>query len=215
MNANQAVFPVRTMCRVLDVSASGFYDWLECPPSRRVIKEAVLLERIREIHAQSDGTYGRPRMRIELQAQGVYVSGKRIARLMRRNGICGVCRRRGFVVTTQRDARQRPAPDLVNRQFTAEGPNRLFVADMTYVPTWAGFIFLAVVLDVWSRRVVGWYNPRRRHSALGYVSPMEFERMHNDKFRKQPGLPTDGAGVRGAAPSVDKPLPEPMEALDT
>jgi putative transposase len=156
VNANQATHPVRTMCRVLDVSASGYYEWLERAPSRRSVEDAVLVERIRRIHAESDGTYGRPRMRIELQAQGVRVSGKRIARLMRCNGLRGVSRRRGFVVTTRRDKEQRPAPDLVQREFRAEGPNRLWVADMTYVPTWAGFLFLAVVLDVWSRRVVGW-----------------------------------------------------------
>ncbi len=79
-----------------------------------------------------------------------------MARLMRRTGLHGVSRRRGFVVTTQRDPKQRPAPDLVNRSFVAAGPNRLWVADMTYVPTWAGFIYLAIVLDVWSRRIVGW-----------------------------------------------------------
>jgi putative transposase len=84
------------------------------------------------------------------------VGRKRVARLMRQAGIRGVSRRRAFVVTTQRDSRQRPAPDLVNRRFVAAAPNELWVADMTYVPTWAGFIFLAIVLDVWSRRVVGW-----------------------------------------------------------
>jgi putative transposase len=75
---------------------------------------------------------------------------------MRINAIRGVSRRRNFVVTTRRDQRQRPAPDLVKREFVADGPNQLWVADMTYVPTWAGFVFLAVVLDVWSRRIVGW-----------------------------------------------------------
>lgn len=156
MNANQAVLPVRTMCRVLDVSASGYYDWIDRAPSRRSIDDAVLLERIRRIHTESDGTYGRPRVRAELAEQGVRVSGKRIARLMRDHAIRGVSRRRGFIVTTRRDERQRPAPDLVKREFRASAPNQLWVADMTYVPTWAGFIFLAVVLDVWSRRVVGW-----------------------------------------------------------
>jgi putative transposase len=156
VNANQAVMSVRTMCRVLGVSSSGFYDWQERSPSKTSIANAVLTERIRRIHAQSDATYGMPRVRAELIEQGERVSGKRIARLMRLACIRGVSRRRGFVVTTQRDKEQRCAPDLVKRAFVAEGPNRLWVADMTYVPTWAGFIFLAVVLDVWSRRVVGW-----------------------------------------------------------
>jgi putative transposase len=156
VNANQAYVPVHTMCRVLKVSASGYYAWLERPPSRRSIEDAVLVERIRAIHAESDATYGMPRVRAELIDQGVKISGKRVARLMRANALRGVSRRRGFVVTTRRDLRTRPAPDLVKREFTASGPNQLWVADMTYVPTWAGFIFLAVVLDVWSRRIVGW-----------------------------------------------------------
>jgi putative transposase len=79
-----------------------------------------------------------------------------VARLMRQAGLRGVSRRRSFVVTTQRDPKQRPAPDLVNRRFVAQAPNQLWVADITYVPTWAGFVFLAIVLDVWSRRIVGW-----------------------------------------------------------
>ena len=156
MSANQAKVPVHTMCRVLKVSASGYYAWFERPPSRRSIDDAVLVERIRAIHTESDATYGMPRVRAELIDQGMRVSGKRVARLMRVNAIRGISRRRGFIVTTRRDERQRPAPDLVKREFIAGGPNELWVADMTYVPTWASFIFLAIVLDVWSRRIVGW-----------------------------------------------------------
>ena len=156
MNANQAKVAVNRICRVLQVSPSGYYAWLDRAPSKRSIDDAVLVERIRAIHAESDATYGMPRVRAEMIDQGVKVNGKRVARLMRANAIRGVSRRRGFVVTTQRDQRHRPAPDLVKREFTADGPNQLWVADMTYVPTWAGFIYLAIVLDVWSRRVVGW-----------------------------------------------------------
>jgi putative transposase len=156
MNANQADVSVRTMCRVLKVSPSGYYAWRERAPSQRAIDNAVLTERIRTVHAASDATYGMPRVRAELIDQGLTVSRKRVARLMRRAHIRGVSRRRGFVVTTQRDERQRHAPDLVKREFKAEAANKLWVADMTYVPTWAGFIYLAVVLDVWSRRIVGW-----------------------------------------------------------
>jgi putative transposase len=154
--ANQAAYPVRTMCRVLEVSTSGYYAWVDRPPSARAIDDAVMVERIRAVHAESDMTYGMPRVRAELVDQGVRISRKRVARLMRRHGIRGVSRRRGFVVTTRRDETHRRAPDLVNRRFVADRPNQLWVADITYVPTWAGFIFLAVVLDVWSRRVVGW-----------------------------------------------------------
>ena len=156
MNANQAAFPVRKMCHVLKVSASGFYAWRKRPPSRRALEDAVLSERIRAIHAASDGTYGSPNIHAELRDEGMRVGCKRVARLMRAAHLRGVSRRRGFVVTTRRDRAQRPAPDLVKRQFTAQAPNQLWVVDMTYVPTWAGFIYLAIVLDVWSRRVVGW-----------------------------------------------------------
>lgn len=166
MNANQADFPMRAMCRVLGVSHSGFYDWQVRGPSRRALADAVLSERIRDIHAQSDATYGMPRIRAELAEQGTSVGGKRIARLMRRAGLRGVSRRRGYVVTTQRDDKQRPAPDLVKREFKADAANLLWVADMTYVPTWAGFIYLAIVLDVWSRRVVGWSIGERMTADL-------------------------------------------------
>src|SRR5262249_9396859 len=110
---------------------------------------------IRTIHERARGTYGAPRIHAELAAQGVRVGRKRVARLMRTAGVAGVSRRR-HVWTTRRDPAARPAPDLVQRAFTAAGPNRLWVADITYIATWAGFLYLAVVLDAWSRRVVGW-----------------------------------------------------------
>jgi putative transposase len=294
VSANQAdasAMPVRTMCRVLNVSASGYYDWLVRTPSARALANAELLQRIRAVHVDSDGTYGRARVCAELRAQGQCVNAKRVAALMRRDGLQGVSRRRGFVVTTQRDkAAADKAADLVKREFRAAGPNQLWVADITYVPTWAGFIYLAIVLDVWSRRIVGWaigedlrvqlvlaalnmalatrrakgvihhndqgsqytslefgkrcremgvrpsmgsvgdaydnamaesffatleceliarrswrtkaeartalftyiegwYNPRRRHSALGQCSPMEFEEKNAQAFAHQPPVP--------------------------
>jgi putative transposase len=143
------------MCRVLDVSASGYYAWQKRPASRRAQEDETLLRAIRTAHAASRGTYGVPRLHEELRAAGVRVARKRIARLMRGAGLRGVSRRR-FVATTQRDARQRPAPDLVQRCFRAERPNQLWVADITYIPTLAGFLYLAVVLDVFSRKVIGW-----------------------------------------------------------
>ena len=156
MNANQADAKVATMCRVLAVSTSGYYAWRDRAPSARALADAVLTERIRAVHADSHHTYGMPRVRAELIDQGVTVSRKRVARLMRSHGIRGISRRRGFTVTTRRSANGTKAPDLVQRKFEADGPNQLWVADMTYVPTWAGFVYLAVVLDAWSRRVVGW-----------------------------------------------------------
>ena len=156
MKASQADFAVCTMCRMLKVSRSGYYAWLQRPVSNRTREDATLTERIRSIHAASKGNYGSPNIHAELREQGMRVGRKRVARLMRKACIRGVSRRRGFVVTTHQDSRYPPAPDLVERRFVAEGPNRLWVGDITYVPTWAGFIYLAIVLDVWSRRVVGW-----------------------------------------------------------
>ena len=156
VSANQAELPVRAMCRVLKVSASGFYDWQGRVPCAREQANVALSERIRQGHADSDATYGMPRVRAELVDQGIVASRKRIARLMRAAGLRGVSRRRGFTVTTERNRRERPVPDLVNRQFSADAPNHLWVADMTYIPTWAGFVYLAMVLDACSRKVVGW-----------------------------------------------------------
>ena len=143
------------MCRVLGVSPSGYYTWRVRPPSVRARRDSELLERIVAIHAESRGTYGAPRVQAELRAQGVRVSRKRVARLMRQAGVRGVSRRR-FIVTTVRRPVAVPAPDLVRRDFEVAAANQLWVADITYIPTWAGFLYLAVVLDAWSRRVVGW-----------------------------------------------------------
>jgi putative transposase len=154
VSAHRAVYPIATMCRVLGVSTSGYYAWSARSPSARARSDAALLERIDTIHAGSRGTYGSPRIHAELAATGSAVGRKRVARLMKRASLRGVCRRR-FVTTTVR-AGARQAPDLVDRNFVAVAPNVLWVADITYVPTWSGFLYLAVVLDVFSRRVVGW-----------------------------------------------------------
>jgi len=124
MNANQAAYPVRTICRVAGVSHSGFYDWEQLPKSSRAMADAVLSERISTIHAHSDATYGMSRSRAKLAEQGTVVGGKRVARLMRRAGLNGLSRRRNWVVTTQRDDKQRLAPDLVRREFKADEANQ-------------------------------------------------------------------------------------------
>jgi putative transposase len=143
------------MCRVLEVSTSGYYAWLKRPLSNRVREDEVLTKRIQSIHARSRGTYGVPRIQIDLREEGLRIGRERIARLMRAAGLRGVCRRK-WVTTTKRDRTAKAAPDLVQRNFTASAANQLWVADITYIPTWEGFLFLAVVLDVWSRRIVGW-----------------------------------------------------------
>ena len=155
MSTNQARFRVATMARVLGVSTSGYYAWRQRPPSARAQADADLTARVRAIHTDSRGTYGAPRVHAELAEAGVAVGRKRVARVMRAAGIAGVSRRRG-PRTTRRDVQARPAPDRVERHFAADAPNRLWVADITYVPTLVGFLYLAIVLDVFSRRVVGW-----------------------------------------------------------
>ena len=156
IQANQACFPVSRQCQVLQVSKSGYYDWQERPPSARAQANGALLAQIQTIHRASDATYGMPRIQQQLRHEGVTANRKRIAALMRQAGLHGVSRRRGWVKTTERDTQRRPAPDLVKRQFVASGLNQLWVADMTYIPTWSGFLYLAMVLDVYRRKVVGW-----------------------------------------------------------
>ena len=143
------------MCRVLEVSTSGYYAWRARGLSRRAAQDAFLTEQIRTAHGRSRGSYGSPRVRAELADAGIHTSRKRVARLMRLAGIQGISRRR-WHSTTMRSDEGRRAPDLVQRQFAASRPNQLWVADITHIPTWAGALYLAVVLDVWSRKVVGW-----------------------------------------------------------
>lgn len=145
------------LCRTLGVSTSGFYAWqrAQTHPCTRRIADAELVERIREIHRISRCSYGSPRVHDELKlGEGRRVGRKRIERLMRINGIVGIHKRRRGC--TRRDPDATPSDDLVNRQFTPEGPDRLWVADVTEHPTGDGKVYLAVVLDAWSRRVIGW-----------------------------------------------------------
>jgi putative transposase len=129
----RAVYPIAAMCRVLGVSSSGYYAWAKRVPSARARSDAALTGRIGAIHTASHGTYGSPRVHAELSENGLCVSRKRIARLMKAAGLAGVSRRR-FMTTTVRDG-SRQAPDLVEREFNAETPNMLWVADITYIPT--------------------------------------------------------------------------------
>jgi putative transposase len=156
MSANQARFPIATMTGVLGVSKAGYYAWLHRSPSAHATGDEALLKRVRTVHASSRQTYGAPRVHAELRGLGEKHGRKRIARLMRQTGLVGASHRKGGPVTTRRDQEARPAPDLVDRKFTASRPDQLWVADITYVPTATGFLYLAVVLDAWSRKIVGW-----------------------------------------------------------
>lgn len=155
MTANQAMYPIETMAKTLGVSRSGFYAWCGRSASARSLADDDLTGRIKAIHQASKQIYGAPRVHAELTAAGIHVGRKRVERLMKAAGLMGVSRRRS-TRTTIRDDRVRPATDLVERNFYAHEPNMLWVADITYVPTWAGFLYLAVVLDAFSRRIVGW-----------------------------------------------------------
>jgi len=154
-----AAFPVRVLCRSLGVSPSGYYAWLTRPESPRARADAALTTTIHAIHATSRGTYGAPRVHAELTDQdGGYrlrCGRKRVARLMRLAKVVG-CHRRRARRTTVADPTAEPAEDLVKRNFAPPAPDRLYVADITYVRTWEGWLYLAVVLDAFSRRVVGW-----------------------------------------------------------
>ena len=155
IGAEKAQHSVSLLCGVLGVSRSGFHAWLKRTPSRRWVDDVRLLELIHEIHRDSDGTYGSPRVHAELRHRGVRVGRKRVERLMRRHGLSGLVKRRKGK-TTVRVPGVRPAPDLVARDFAPTEANRLWVADLTEVSTWEGKLYLAVVLDCFSRRVVGW-----------------------------------------------------------
>jgi putative transposase len=156
IDTEKTSFPIAFMCQRLGVSTAGYYAWKQRPPSKRAVADARLGQLIHQIHAGSRGTYGAPRIHAELaDDHGVRCGRKRVARLMRMAKLKGVCRRRR-VNTTRRDEQAQISDDLVQRQFNAAGPNALWVSDITYLPTWQGFLYLAVVIDAYSRRVVGW-----------------------------------------------------------
>jgi putative transposase len=181
IHAEKAHQCTRAMCRMLGVSASGYYAWRSRPPSRRAIEDQRLTERIRVFHTASRSSYGAPRIMLDLRDDGLAVSRKRVARLMREAGIRGAYRRR-------RRARSRPvthpATDLVRRDFTAPGPDRIWVADITYWPTDEGDLHLAAVMDLFSRGIVGWSMASYLQADL-VIDAIE---MATTRRRPAPGL---------------------------
>ena len=166
IDAEKAHHGVSRLCRVLSVARAGYYAWTTRPRSARAVTDARLVEQIREIHTRSRGTNGAPPLHPQLRlGLGVHVGRKRVARLMRVHGLQGVHRRRGRGLT-RRDPAATPAPDLVKRQFSAAAPDRLWVADITQQRTDEGWWYLAVVLDAFSRRVVGWSMADHLHTEL-------------------------------------------------
>ncbi len=161
MSANRACFPIAVMARVLGVSKAGYYAWRHCPPLVHARADEALLARIKTVYISARQTYGAPRVHAELRAAGERHGRKRIARLMRVAGLVGASRRRGGPITTQRDKHARPAPDLVERDFQAAGPNQLWVADITpgvagagsTSRPWQGF---SIWRSSWMSGAAGW-----------------------------------------------------------
>jgi putative transposase len=155
IEAEKASHSIPLLCKLLGVSRSGYYAWRNRPPSKRARFDAMVSEKIETIHRNSRATYGAPRVHAELKAIGIRCGRKRVARLMRQAQLRG-CLRGRRMKTTHRISLQQAAPDLVGRNFAAGEPDRLWVADITYVRSREGFVYLAFILDACSRKVVGW-----------------------------------------------------------
>ena len=153
--AERASFPVRTLCRVVGVAASGFYAWLRRGPARREGADRGLRARVGAIFAASRGTYGSPRVHAELRAQGIQVSRRRVARLMREGGLSATIRRRAPRTTDSRHDHA-VAPNLLERRFAADRPDAVWLADISYLPTGEGWLYLAAIKDLATREIVGW-----------------------------------------------------------
>jgi len=153
--AEQASYPVRLLCRVVGVAASGFYAWLRRGPSQRERQDRSLAEQIAAVFAASRRTYGSPRVHAELRAEGIRVSRKRIARLMREGGLAATIRRR-FPRTTNSDHGRPVAPNLLEQKFTADQPDTVWLADISYIATGEGWLYLAAIKDMATREIVGW-----------------------------------------------------------
>jgi len=166
IDREKAHHDVTVLCQLLKVSRSGFYAWLRRPPSARAIADQVLTEQICTAFEDNRKVYGSPRIHAELTDAGVHVGRKRIARLMRQAGIVGCHRRKRSFSITKQNPKAQAAPDLVDRKFVATRPNQLWVADVTYVPTVEGWLYLACVTDVFSRLIVGWSMASHRKTDL-------------------------------------------------
>ena len=152
-------YPVRLMCRLLSVSPSGYYAWRERPEGARVQRDRELSDKIKCIHEASKGVYGSPRVHAELVAEGVHVGRHKVAQLMCSTRLKG-CPKRRYRTTTQRDPTHRVAHNLLKQDFTADGPDQRWASDITYIATRQGWLYLAVVMDLFSRRIIGWSMDR-------------------------------------------------------
>ncbi len=176
-------YPLERLCRVLEVSRSGYYAWRGRPKSERAKRDEALTETIKEVHAESRNTYGSPRVHVELRARGVGCSRKRVARLMRLSSLRARCKRKWRVTTNSRHTLP-VAENVLERDFAVERPNEVWAADITYIPTLEGWLYLAVVLDLYSRRVVGWAMGEEIMTEL----PLRALRMAAAQRQPSPGL---------------------------
>ena len=183
IRAEKAKFPIAFLCRQLGVSTSGYYTWEKRPVSKRKQEDAVLLEKIRESHRRGRGTYGSPRIHDDLKEQGETVGRHRVARLMRENGITARPLKR-FRRTTDSNHNLPVAPNLLERNFTTERPDEVWVGDITYLWTASGWSYLAVIVDLFSRRVVGWAIDNNMRSEL-VLKALEMAKGQRDV---RPGL---------------------------
>jgi transposase InsO family protein len=165
VEAESSRYPVAQVCRMVEVSRAAYYDWKDRPLSAREQKDAALTAKVRAIHAASGGQYGVPRVLAELRDQGEAVGRKRVARLMKVAGLRGR-RPPRWIRTTTPEPTPPAIPDLVRGHFTAPAPDVLWVGDITYIRTWEGWLFLATVIDVFSRRVVGWAVAAHMRASL-------------------------------------------------
>ena len=173
-------YPVDLMCLLLAVSRSGYYAWRSRPESQRAQDARHLMQAIKRIHAASGGVYGSPRIWAELKEEGYRCGRHKVARLMRRAGLMG-CPKRRFKVTTQRDPAHPVADNLLKQDFSASRPNQYWAADITYISTHQGWLYLAVIMDLYSRRIVGWSMDRwnSRHLAISALN-MAIEQRQPD-----------------------------------
>ncbi len=166
VDEEKALYAVAILCRLLKVSRAGYYAWASRPPSAREVADGVLTAQIQAVFDGNRKVYGAPRIQAELIDADVHVGRKRIARLMRQAGIVGCHRRKKAFSTTKQNPKADAAPDLVDRKFTATAPNQLWVADVTYVPTVQGWLYLACVTDAFSRMILGWSMASHRKTDL-------------------------------------------------
>ena len=160
IRTHRFAFAVKKMCQVLRVSRSGYYDWFDRPESQRCKENKVLVKEIKEIHEKSSGTYGSPRIADDLHDLGYSCSRPKVARLMRANGIIAKSKKK-FKVTTNSDHDYPIAPNLLKQDFWTDAVNRIWVGDITYIRTWEGWLYLTIILDLFTRKVVGWSMSNR------------------------------------------------------